>query len=90
MPRCLQVATFNAYRVQHDNSRGPYKGGLRFHPQVDLDDVRRCGAFNGCGPVHIRYEFAGVWLSWGSFYPGLTSAGVCSALPLHFDAHCCC
>jgi len=27
--------------LQHDNSRGPYKGGLRFHPQVDLDDVRR-------------------------------------------------
>ena len=27
--------------AQHDNSRGPYKGGLRFHPQVDIDDVRR-------------------------------------------------
>lgn len=35
-----EVATFNAYRVQHDNSRGPYKGGLRFHPAVDIDDVR--------------------------------------------------
>lgn len=35
-----QIDTFNAYRVQHDNSRGPYKGGLRYHPQVDLDDVR--------------------------------------------------
>lgn len=33
-PCFRQVATFNAYRVQHDNSRGPYKGGLRFHPQV--------------------------------------------------------
>lgn len=29
-----------ACRVQHDNSRGPYKGGLRYHPDVDLDDVR--------------------------------------------------
>lgn len=38
-----EVATFNAYRVQHDNSRGPYKGGLRFHPDVDIDDVRRWG-----------------------------------------------
>lgn len=38
-----EVATFNAYRVQHDNSRGPYKGGLRFHPDVNIDDVRRCG-----------------------------------------------
>ena len=36
-----EVASFPAYRVQHDNSRGPYKGGLRFHPHVDLDDVRR-------------------------------------------------
>lgn len=35
-----EVEIFQAYRVQHDNSRGPYKGGLRFHPQVDLDDVR--------------------------------------------------
>lgn len=37
-----EIETFNAYRVQHDDSRGPFKGGLRYHPQVDLDDVRRC------------------------------------------------
>ena len=35
-----EIETFNAYRVQHDDSRGPFKGGLRYHPQVDLDDVR--------------------------------------------------
>jgi glutamate dehydrogenase (NAD(P)+) len=35
-----EVETFVGYRVQHDNSRGPYKGGLRFHPAVDLDEVR--------------------------------------------------
>ncbi|HZO12928.1 MAG TPA: Glu/Leu/Phe/Val dehydrogenase dimerization domain-containing protein, partial [Polyangiaceae bacterium] len=34
------VGTFIGFRVQHDNSRGPYKGGLRFHPTVDIDDVR--------------------------------------------------
>jgi len=28
---------FNGYRVQHSNSRGPYKGGLRFHPTMDED-----------------------------------------------------
>lgn len=28
------------YRVQHSNKRGPYKGGIRFHPEVDLDEVR--------------------------------------------------
>jgi glutamate dehydrogenase (NAD(P)+) len=31
---------FHGYRVQHDNSRGPMKGGLRYHPTVDLDEVR--------------------------------------------------
>lgn len=29
-----------AYRVQHNNQRGPYKGGIRFHSQVDYDEVR--------------------------------------------------
>jgi glutamate dehydrogenase/leucine dehydrogenase len=31
---------FPAYRVQHSNKRGPYKGGIRFHPEVNLDEVR--------------------------------------------------
>ncbi|MDD5071163.1 MAG: Glu/Leu/Phe/Val dehydrogenase [Patescibacteria group bacterium] len=31
---------FTGYRVQHSNARGPYKGGIRFHPQVDLNEVK--------------------------------------------------
>ena len=31
---------FNGYRVQHNNARGPFKGGIRYHPQVDIDEVR--------------------------------------------------
>lgn len=34
------VGTYIGYRVQHDNTRGPMKGGLRYHPHVDLDEVR--------------------------------------------------
>jgi glutamate dehydrogenase (NAD(P)+) len=34
------ISVFTGYRVQHNVSRGPAKGGLRFHPQTDLDDVR--------------------------------------------------
>ncbi len=34
------VETLTGYRVQHDNARGPMKGGLRYHPSVDLDEVR--------------------------------------------------
>ena len=35
-----RLETFIGYRVQHDNSRGPMKGGLRYHHEVDLDEVR--------------------------------------------------
>ena len=31
---------YPGFRVQFNNSRGPYKGGLRFHPQVNLDEVK--------------------------------------------------
>lgn len=34
-----QIATFIGYRIQHDKARGPMKGGLRFHPEVDADEV---------------------------------------------------
>jgi glutamate dehydrogenase/leucine dehydrogenase len=31
---------YQAYRVQHNNKRGPYKGGIRFHPNVNIDEAR--------------------------------------------------
>lgn len=34
------IATFTGYRVQHNNVRGPHKGGLRYHPSVDMDHSR--------------------------------------------------
>ncbi len=36
--------TFPAYRVQWNNARGPYKGGIRFHPAADLDEVKSLAA----------------------------------------------
>ena len=35
-----EIATFIGYRVQHDSARGPMKGGLRYHQEVDADEVR--------------------------------------------------
>ncbi|WP_337175468.1 Glu/Leu/Phe/Val dehydrogenase dimerization domain-containing protein [Paludisphaera sp.] len=35
-----RLGNFLGYRVQHDNSRGPFKGGLRYHPAVDDDEAR--------------------------------------------------
>jgi glutamate dehydrogenase (NAD(P)+) len=31
---------YSGYRIQHNGARGPYKGGIRFHPEVDVDEVR--------------------------------------------------
>jgi glutamate dehydrogenase (NAD(P)+) len=35
-----KVHTYSGYRIQHNGARGPYKGGIRFHPEVDIDEVR--------------------------------------------------
>jgi glutamate dehydrogenase (NAD(P)+) len=35
-----KLRIFEGYRVQHNGARGPYKGGVRFHPKADLDEVR--------------------------------------------------
>src|SRR3989338_11309314 len=36
--------SLHAYRVQFNNARGPYKGGIRFHPAADLDEVEALAA----------------------------------------------
>ena len=53
-----QRETFIGYRVQHDNSRGPMKGGFRYHPEVDLDEVRSLAALmtlEDGGRGHLPY-----------------------------------
>src|SRR5438477_1796211 len=35
-----ELRSLIGYRVQHNRARGPMKGGLRYHPEVDLDEVR--------------------------------------------------
>jgi len=35
---------FSGYRVQHNGARGPYKGGIRFHQEINLDEVRALAA----------------------------------------------
>src|SRR3954471_7080772 len=38
------IHLYQGFRVQHNGARGPYKGGVRFHPEVDLDEVRALAA----------------------------------------------
>jgi glutamate dehydrogenase (NAD(P)+) len=39
-----RLEVFNGYRVQHNAARGPYKGGIRYHPDADIDEVRALAA----------------------------------------------
>lgn len=51
------TATFPAYRVQFNNVRGPYKGGIRFHPDADEDEVSALAAMMAikCAVVDIPF-----------------------------------
>lgn len=48
---------FEGYRVQYDDSRGPTKGGLRFHPDTDIDEVKALAFWMTfkCATVGIPY-----------------------------------
>jgi len=53
------VRTFQGYRVQHDNSRGPWKGGLRYHPHVDPDEVKALASLMTWKTAVIDVPFGG-------------------------------
>ena len=53
------VRVFNGYRVQHNITRGPAKGGLRYHPQVSIDEVRALA----------------MWMSWKTALMGIPFGG---------------
>ena len=53
------IEVFTGYRVQHNNALGPYKGGLRFHPTVDIDSARALAT----------------WMTWKSALAGLPYGG---------------
>ena len=40
-----EIEVFTGYRVQHNDALGPFKGGLRYHPDVKLDEVRALAAW---------------------------------------------
>jgi glutamate dehydrogenase/leucine dehydrogenase len=53
------VATFTGYRVQHNNARGPYKGGIRYHPNVTLDEVKALAMWMTWKSAIIDIPFGG-------------------------------
>jgi glutamate dehydrogenase (NAD(P)+) len=53
------VRLFKGYRVQHNNLLGPFKGGMRYHPQVSLDDVKALAAMMTWKSSLMRLPFGG-------------------------------
>ncbi|GIM60632.1 glutamate dehydrogenase [Capnocytophaga canis] len=53
------IEVFTGYRVQHNNALGPYKGGLRYHPTVDIDAAKALAT----------------WMTWKSAIAGLPYGG---------------
>ncbi len=54
-----EVRLFKGYRVQHNNLLGPFKGGIRFHPMVSLDDVKALAAMMTWKSALMRLPFGG-------------------------------
>jgi glutamate dehydrogenase (NAD(P)+) len=54
-----KVNVFTGYRVQHNVSRGPAKGGIRYHPDVDLDDVRALAMWMTWKSAVVNIPFGG-------------------------------
>jgi glutamate dehydrogenase (NAD(P)+) len=52
-----QIQVFTGYRIQHSSARGPCKGGIRYHPDVNLNEVRALAALMTwkCAVVGIPY-----------------------------------
>ncbi len=53
------IEVFTGYRVQHNDALGPFKGGLRYHPDVDIDEVRALAA----------------WMTWKGAIAGIPFGG---------------
>jgi glutamate dehydrogenase (NAD(P)+) len=54
-----RIEMFTGYRVQHNNTLGPFKGGLRFHPAVDIDEVRALATWMTWKSAIVDIPFGG-------------------------------
>jgi glutamate dehydrogenase (NAD(P)+) len=53
------LEVFTGYRVQHNAARGPYKGGVRYHPDADLDEVRALASLMTWKTAVVDIPFGG-------------------------------
>jgi glutamate dehydrogenase (NAD(P)+) len=49
----------HGYRIQHNGARGPYKGGIRYHPEADIDEVRALASLMTWKTALVDLPFGG-------------------------------
>jgi len=54
-----RIHVYAGFRVQHNGARGPYKGGIRYHPEVDLDEIRALAALMTWKTAIVGIPFGG-------------------------------
>lgn len=54
-----EVRVFTGYRIQHNDTRGPFKGGLRYHPDVNLDEMRALAMWMTWKAAVVNIPFGG-------------------------------
>ena len=53
------LAVFKGYRIQHNNARGPFKGGIRYHQEVDIDEVKSLAALMTFKTALVNIPYGG-------------------------------
>ncbi len=53
------LSVYRGYRVQHNGARGPYKGGVRYHPAVDISEVRALASLMTWKTALLNVPFGG-------------------------------
>jgi glutamate dehydrogenase (NAD(P)+) len=54
-----RIEVFTGYRVQHNNALGPFKGGIRYHPSVNIDEIRALAAWMTWKSAVAQIPFGG-------------------------------
>ena len=54
-----EIEVYLGYRVQHDNARGPFKGGVRFHPSAEIEEMRALASLMTWKSALVDIPFGG-------------------------------
>ncbi len=68
------IESFRAYRIQFNDDRGPYKGGLRFHPVVNMEEMKAMGLWMNLKTSLVDIPFGGAKGGISVDYPSLSLA----------------